>query len=82
MSCASYADLSACQKLLESGRAAERAEVLRIMKDWQIDSDFAGVRDRAALEKLPPDEQKAFTQLWADAAALLKKAEAPAKKDK
>jgi hypothetical protein len=46
-----------------------------IMKDWQNDSDFAGIRDRAALEKLPADEQKAFTQLWDDVAALLKKAE-------
>src|SRR5262249_8277891 len=34
-----------------------------------------GIRDKAALEKLPPDEQKAFTQIWADVAALRKKDE-------
>jgi len=42
---------------------------------WQKDSDLAGIRDAAALAKLPAEEQKAFTQLWADVAALLKKAE-------
>ena len=39
------------------------------------DPDLAGIRDAAALAKLPADEQKAFTQFWADVAALLKKAE-------
>jgi hypothetical protein len=39
------------------------------------DSDLSGIRDTGALAKLPADEQKAFNQLWADVAALLKKAE-------
>jgi hypothetical protein len=47
----------------------------------QEDTDFSGIRDKAALEKLPPDEQKAFMQLWADLAALLKKAETATKKE-
>jgi len=34
-----------------------------------------GIRDESALAKLPADERAAFTQLWADVAALLKKAE-------
>jgi hypothetical protein len=33
------------------------------------------VSDGAALTKLPADEQKACTQLWADVAALVKKAQ-------
>jgi hypothetical protein len=41
---------------------------------WQKVTDLAGIRDAAALANLPADEQKAFTQLWADVAALLKKA--------
>jgi hypothetical protein len=45
----------------------------------QQESDLAGLRDAAALAKLPVEEQKAFTQLWADVAALLKKAEEKAK---
>ena len=47
------------------------------LRHWQQDTDLAGIRDAAALAKLPADEQKAFTQLWADVAALLKKANAP-----
>jgi tetratricopeptide (TPR) repeat protein len=68
------ADLALEAKKLESGRSADRAEVQRHLKKWQQDTDLAGIRDQAALEKLPPDEQKAFAQLWADAATLLKKA--------
>ena len=40
---------------------------------WHRDSDLAGIREVAALAKLPADEQKAFTQLWIDVADLLKK---------
>ena len=47
----------------------------RTLRHWQQDTDLAGIRDAAALAKLPADEQKAFAQLWADVAALLKKAE-------
>jgi len=38
-------------------------------------SDLAGIRDAEAVAKLPADERAAFMQLWADVAALLKKAE-------
>jgi hypothetical protein len=48
------------------------------MRHWQTDSDLAGIRDKAALDKLPAEERKAFARLWADVAALLKKAQAPA----
>jgi hypothetical protein len=53
--------------------------VQKALQHWQKDTDLAGIRDRAALAKLPADEQKVFTQLWADVAALLKKAEEKAK---
>jgi serine/threonine-protein kinase len=39
--------------------------------------DLKSIRDPAALAKLPAQEQVEFRQLWADAAALLKRAEAP-----
>jgi formylglycine-generating enzyme required for sulfatase activity len=42
------------------------------LRQWMADPALAGVRDRAALDKLPEDEQKAFTQTWAAVAALLK----------
>jgi hypothetical protein len=54
---------------------------VQTLNHWQRDTDLAGIRDTAALAKLPEDEQKAFTQLWADAAALLKKAETPSTKE-
>jgi hypothetical protein len=44
------------------------------LQHWQQDADLASVRNKDALAKLPAEEQKAFTQLWADVAALLKKA--------
>jgi tetratricopeptide (TPR) repeat protein len=69
------ADLALRTRQLDSGRPADRAEVQRVMKHWQGDTDLTGIRDMAALEKLPPDEQKAFTQLWVDVAALQKRAE-------
>jgi tetratricopeptide (TPR) repeat protein len=69
------ADLAALTRKLESGRPADRALVQQQLRHRQQDRDLAGIRDQAALEKLPADEQKSFTQLWADVAALLKKAE-------
>jgi Tfp pilus assembly protein PilF len=69
------AELAACSKQLETGLPADRAAVRRSMLEWLKDDELASIRDKAALEKLPHDEQKAFAQLWADVAALLKKAE-------
>ena len=69
------ADLALRTKQLETGKPANRAEVQKTLRHWQQDTDLAGIRDAAALAKLPADEQKACTQLWADVAALLKKAE-------
>src|SRR5262249_62289233 len=69
------ADLALSTKLTASGPANARLFMQQSLKHWQQDSDLTGIRDRAALERLPPDEQKAFTQLWADVAALLKTAD-------
>jgi hypothetical protein len=49
------------------------------LRHWQQDPDLAGLRDKHALAKLSPKERKAFAQLWADVAALLKKAEEKSK---
>jgi serine/threonine-protein kinase len=45
------------------------------LRRWQEDPDLAGIRDAAALTPLPTEERNAFTQFWADVAALVKKAE-------
>ena len=34
--------------------------------DWRWDRGLAGIRDAEALANLPPDEQKALAERWAD----------------
>jgi tetratricopeptide (TPR) repeat protein len=75
------ADLALYMKQLQTGKPADRATVQQRMKHWQKDTDLAGLRDPAALAKLPVEEQQACAQVWADVAALLKKVEAPAKEE-
>jgi tetratricopeptide (TPR) repeat protein len=75
------ADLAVYTKLTEGGPPAARAFVQQQMGRWQKDSGLAGLRDREALARLPAEERAACERLWADVAALLKKAEAPAKKE-
>jgi hypothetical protein len=55
----------------------DRPAIAQSLRHWQKDSDLAGIRDATALAGLPAEERAAFTQLWADVAALLKKAEVP-----
>jgi hypothetical protein len=69
------ADLTLRTKQLESGPPADRAAAQQALRHWQKDSDLAGIRDPEALAKLPAEERAACAKLWADVAALLKKAE-------
>jgi eukaryotic-like serine/threonine-protein kinase len=66
--------LASHDRRLESGKPADRAAVRMGLRD------LARIRDETALAKLPAEQQKAFTQLLADVAALLKKAETPTPK--
>jgi tetratricopeptide (TPR) repeat protein len=69
------ADLVLRSRQLQTGKPADRAAVQQALRHWQQDSDLAGIRDKAALDKLPAEEQKAFAQLWADVGVTLRKAE-------
>ncbi len=69
------ADLAAHAKLVASGPVSARPFVLRTLVRWEQDSDLAGLRNPAALNKLAAEERTALTQLWADVAALQKQAE-------
>jgi hypothetical protein len=69
------ADLALCTRLLESGPPEARPFIARTLSHWTQNRDLAGIRDKAALAKMPDEEQKAFTRLWARVAALLKKAQ-------
>jgi serine/threonine-protein kinase len=55
-------------KLLKDGKAVSWGWML---SDWQTDPALAGVRDRAALAKLPDAEREQWQRLWADVAALI-----------
>ena len=41
---------------------------------WQRDRDLAGLRDKAALAKLPEEERAAWGMLWVEVASLLQRA--------
>jgi hypothetical protein len=69
------ADLALHTKHLESGQSADRTRVQIKLRRWQTDTYLAGIREVAALAKLPADERAACEQFWADVAALLKRAE-------
>jgi tetratricopeptide (TPR) repeat protein len=67
------------QRLADESRQSRRI-VGQKLQHWQKDPDLAGIRDAAALAKLPAEERAACAGLWDDVAALLKQAAAPAKK--
>jgi tetratricopeptide (TPR) repeat protein/tRNA A-37 threonylcarbamoyl transferase component Bud32 len=67
-------DLALWGKLLEQGTPQVRAAVGKQMQHWQQDPDLAGIRQAAALAKLPPAEKKACEKLWAHVTALFQKA--------
>jgi tetratricopeptide (TPR) repeat protein len=75
------ADLALWDKQIRSWWPGGAAQARAALAHWQKDPDLAGIRDGDALAKLPAEERTACTQLWADVAALLKKAQAPAPKD-
>jgi tetratricopeptide (TPR) repeat protein/tRNA A-37 threonylcarbamoyl transferase component Bud32 len=68
------ADLTLWTRQLERGTPQARALVRQKLRHWQRDADLAGLRGDAAVAKLPEEEQKTCRQLWADVAALLKRA--------
>jgi hypothetical protein len=48
--------------------------LFRKLNSWKTDRDFSGIRDEAALAKLPEGEREAFRAFWAEVEALRKKA--------
>jgi serine/threonine protein kinase/tetratricopeptide (TPR) repeat protein len=50
-----------------------RQQSHQVLQHWPEDDDLAGVRDADALAKLPPDERKAWQDLWSKVADLLNK---------
>jgi tetratricopeptide (TPR) repeat protein len=75
------ADLVLRTRQMRSWWPGEAAQARDALAHWQKDPDLAGIRDSDALAKLPAEERTACAQLWADVAALLKKAPTPAAKE-
>jgi hypothetical protein len=68
------AERAAWAKLFDSGDAQAGSAVARTLEHWRADSDLAGVRDVAALAKLPEAERPPWRSLWAEVDALLARA--------
>jgi tetratricopeptide (TPR) repeat protein len=71
-------DLTAWKQLLEKEPEQARAAVQKALRQWQQDTDFAGVRGDA-LAKLPESEGVAWRQLWDDVSSLLARMQPKAK---
>jgi tetratricopeptide (TPR) repeat protein len=56
---------------------AARPLLAQTLRHWQTDPDLAGLRDRAQLLRLSSEERTACDRLWADVAALLRRAQPP-----
>jgi Flp pilus assembly protein TadD len=67
------ADLAAYSKLPAKASQA----VQQRLSHWLADPDFASVRDKAALDRLPEAERQQWRKLWADVAALRKRTGEP-----
>jgi hypothetical protein len=73
------ADLAWWANQADSAEPKPRETIQKQMRHWQADADLAGVRDKDALEKIPEAERGDWRKLWADVAAVLKKAQGETK---
>jgi serine/threonine-protein kinase len=65
------AELAIQRELLQGGKSGERAPALQRLRHWRNDPDLAGLRDPAALSKLPAGEQQVCKGFWAEVVALV-----------
>jgi serine/threonine-protein kinase len=70
------ADLTAYGNLLEGGSPDGLRLVRQRLRHWQRDPDLAGLRDPAALARLPAEERQACERLWAGVRLLLARVDA------
>jgi hypothetical protein len=65
------ADPALRTRQLDGGRPTDLTPVRQAMQTWQKAAELAGVRDAAALAKLPGAEREGWRTLWHDVAVLL-----------
>jgi serine/threonine-protein kinase len=71
------ADLTEWAKKLETGPAADRVLMQKVLTHWQADPDLVGLREPSALDKLSADERKEWLALWHEVGNLLERAQGP-----
>jgi hypothetical protein len=71
------ANLTLRQKQLQSEQPGEADKARAALRVWQTGANLAGIRDEAALAKLPAEEREAWNRLWAEVATLLKQKDSP-----
>jgi tetratricopeptide (TPR) repeat protein len=67
------ADLALYAERLERDEPPSRAFVRNQLEWWQKDDGLIGIRESAALAKLPAGERASYAQLWSDVETLLRK---------
>jgi eukaryotic-like serine/threonine-protein kinase len=67
-------DLTAWALKLDRGDAKDRQLVRQALTAWRSNSDLAGIREPAALEKLPSEERKGWLVFWKEVKSLLERA--------
>jgi serine/threonine-protein kinase len=60
-----------------SGMLHDREIAKQVLRGWRREPGFAGVRDPAALAKLPDEERQAWQKLWHEVEAALTATNAP-----
>ena len=63
-------ELSAWSKALESSPPQNRPVIGQTLDHWRQDRDLAGVREPAALDRLPETERADWQKLWSEVEAL------------
>jgi hypothetical protein len=61
--------------VIDKGPPQARQVVAQTLQHWQKNPDLASLRDKVAVDKLTEAERDACRKLWADVAALLKRAQ-------
>jgi eukaryotic-like serine/threonine-protein kinase len=65
--------------LHDNGQPSDSFTAAIMLQQLLQDGDFASIRDKEALARLPAKERQAFEKFWADAESLFAKAKAPSK---
>ncbi len=64
-------ELAIWSQAAQSKRATDERVVRRMLRQWQLEPDLAGVRDPAALAKLPESERKGWQDFWQEVQRML-----------